>query len=148
MDTHLRPPVILVVEDSPDDFAIFEFALEEANILSTLVHVEDGAEALDYLLGRGEYSDPGKAPVPSVVFLDINLPKVNGIQVLREVRAHKHLAHMPVVMLTVSDSDTDVIGSYDLGSRLFIQKPVVSENLTGIFASLSEFSEPVPTDAL
>ena len=130
------PTVILVVEDSPDDYTIFEFAIERSGILNPVYHVEDGAEALDWIFGRGIYSDRNLYPEPGLVFLDINLPKVNGLEVLAEMRKDPALSHLPTVMLTVSDSDRDITQSYALESVVYVRKPVTADNLTSICGSL------------
>ena len=136
--TSLNPPAtILVVEDNPDDFTIFEFALRGAQIQNPVVHVEDGAAALDYMFARGKYSDRATYPIPGILFLDINLPKVNGIKVLETLRGTREFSSIPVVMVTVSDSSQDVLRSYESGSSLFVQKPVVPENLIALSGAIT-----------
>ena len=130
---------ILVVEDSPDDCEILADAVEGARLANPIYYVEDGADAIDYLEGNGTYSDREQYPYPGLVILDINLPKVNGLQVLERIRSHERLQNLPVVMLTVSNSDEDVLRSYELETVVYIQKPVTSDNLTAVVQSLDQF---------
>ena len=130
---------ILVVEDSPDDCAIFQDAVRVARLSNPIHVVEDGAEAVAYLNGTGEYADRQAHPVPALVFLDINLPKLNGLEVLAALRQNPDTQDLPVVMLTVSNSDEDVLRSYEMGTVVFIQKPVTPDNLTTVIQSLNQF---------
>lgn len=116
--------IILLVEDNPDDEALTIRALKKNNILNEVVVARDGAEALDYLFGRGAYSgrDPGE--LPELVLLDINLPKLNGLQVLEQIRANPLTELLPVVMLTTSNQEQDLLQSYRLKANSFIRKPV------------------------
>lgn len=118
---------ILLVEDNPDDVKITERALKQGKVVNKLFIVRDGQEALDFLFHRGDYADPQKAPRPGLILLDINLPKVSGIEVLKEIKSNPELRRIPVIMLTVSKRDEDVINSYDLGVNSYIVKPVEFE---------------------
>jgi two-component system response regulator len=140
MQDKRNPTVILVVEDSPDDYTIFEFAVQQSGIENPIYHVEDGATALDWIFGVGKYEDRDLYPEPGLVFLDINLPKVNGLQVLAEMRMDKKLQALPAVMLTVSDSDHDVFRSYELDSMVYVRKPVTADNLVSICKALPSLS--------
>ncbi len=115
---------ILLVEDNPDDIEITKRALKEAKIINNVFVVRDGQEALDFFFHQGDYQEPSKAPIPGLVLLDINMPKVNGVEVLRRIKQDKVLRYIPVVMLTVSRRDEDIVKSYNLGCNSFIQKPV------------------------
>ena len=115
---------ILLVEDNPDDVKITERALKKGKVLNNLYVARDGQEALDFIYNKGEYSDPQKAPKPGLVLLDINLPKINGIDVLKKIKSDEKLRRIPVIMLTVSKRDEDIIRSYDLGVNSYIIKPV------------------------
>lgn len=130
---------ILVVEDSPDDCEILEDSVKSARIANPIRFVEDGAEAIDYLDGKGRFADRQEYPIPGLIFLDINLPKFNGLQVLERIRANEATRDLPVVMLTVSNSDEDVLRSYELETVVYIQKPVTPENLTAVVQSLEQF---------
>jgi CheY-like chemotaxis protein len=115
---------ILLVEDNPDDVELTRIAFAEAKIANPLVVVGDGAEALDYLLARGQYADRADQPLPSIVLLDLNLPKVDGREVLQAIRANERTRSLPVVVLTTSAEPFDVEASYALGVNSYIQKPV------------------------
>ncbi len=134
-----NPVPILVVEDSPDDAEILEDAVEGARLANPVHFVEDGAEAMDYLEGNGKFANRGEFPFPGLVILDINLPKLNGLQVLERIRDGEATRDLPVVMLTVSNSDEDVLRSYELETVVYIQKPVTADNLTAVVQSLEQF---------
>jgi len=111
---------ILLVEDNPSDIALTRRALEKNRIGSALVVAEDGQEALDYLLGE----DAARRELPSMVLLDINLPKVDGLTVLRRIRANVRTRRVPVIMLSSSAEEQDLAASYDIGANSYIRKPV------------------------
>lgn len=115
---------ILLVEDNQDDVDLTLRALKKNGISHEVVVSRDGPEALDYLLGSGAYAGRGPAPLPAVVLLDLRLPKLDGLEVLRRIRSHPHTQNLPVVVLTSSKKDVDVVSSYNFGSNSFIQKPV------------------------
>lgn len=116
--------VILLVEDSPDDADMTQRALRKGNIANEVVLARDGAEALEYLFGTGAYAGRNPAHLPQVVLLDLKLPKVDGLQVLRAIRADKRTDTLPVVILTSSDEQRDVVESYHLGANSYVRKPV------------------------
>src|SRR5260370_41508957 len=116
--------IILLVEDSADEGELTRRAFEKSNIANELVVARDGQEALDYLLVTGAYAGRDPMVMPAVVLLDLKLPKINGLEVLRHVRTDARTKRLPVVILTTSKEDKDVIGSYDLGANSFIRKPV------------------------
>ncbi|MBZ4037987.1 response regulator [Novilysobacter selenitireducens] len=115
---------ILLVEDNPDDVELTRIAFDEAKIANNLVVVGDGAEALDYLFARGAYAGRDAHDLPSIVLLDLNLPKVDGREVLQAIRANDTTRTLPVVVLTTSTEPFDVEASYALGVNSYIQKPV------------------------
>jgi len=115
---------ILLVEDNPDDVELTRIAFAEAKIANELVVVTDGAQALDYLFARGEYAHRDPEDLPSIVLLDLNLPKVDGREVLQAIRASEATRSLPVVVLTTSAEPFDVEASYALGVNSYIQKPV------------------------
>ena len=115
---------ILLVEDNPDDVELTRIAFAEAKIANDLVVVNDGAEALDFLFARGKFADRDPADLPSIVLLDLNLPKVDGREVLQAIRANESTRSLPVVVLTTSAEPFDVEASYALGVNSYIQKPV------------------------
>ena len=116
--------IILLVEDNPDDEALALRALKSSNIANEVVVARDGVEALDYLFGNGAYADRDTRVMPQVVLLDLKLPKVDGLDVLRRLRADERTKPLPVVVLTSSDEERDIAESYGLGANSYIRKPV------------------------
>ncbi len=120
-----RPAVILLAEDDPGDQELTRWALTEGKIKNELHIVENGEEALDYLLRRGKYKDPGFAPWPDIFLLDLNMPRMDGREVLEELNKNKELLpHLSTVVLTTSKQEEDILRSYDLGVKSFITKPL------------------------
>lgn len=115
---------ILLVEDNPDDVELTRIAFREAKIANALVVVRDGAEALDYLFARGDFADRDPADLPAIVLLDLNLPRIDGREVLQAIRGNELTRSLPVVVLTTSTEPFDVEASYALGVNSYIQKPV------------------------
>ncbi len=115
---------ILLVEDNPDDQALTLRALKKNNIANDVVIVEDGAQALDYLFGAGQFEGRDTSDRPSLVLLDLKLPKVDGLGVLARIRADERTRTMPVVVLTSSSEENDLLMSYELGVNSYIRKPV------------------------
>ena len=116
--------IILLVEDNPDDEELVRIALQENNVVSQLIVVHSGAEALDYLLGTGTYTGRGLSMMPHLILLDLKLPKVHGLEVLRQLRADNRTTLLPVVILTSSNEEKDVLTSYSLGANSYMRKPV------------------------
>lgn len=115
---------ILLVEDNPDDIELTRIAFAQAGLESRLEVVRDGAQALDYLFARGPYAGREQCKLPAIVLLDINLPKVNGREVLQAIRANPATRNLPVVVLTTSTEPFDVEASYQYGANSYIRKPV------------------------
>ena len=115
---------ILLIEDNPDDIAICQRALKEAKIINKLWIVRDGQEAIDFVTRQGQYKDPATSPRPGLILLDLNLPKVNGLDVLKVVKEDPQLKKIPTIILTVSQREEDIVKGYDRGCNSFIQKPV------------------------
>ena len=115
---------ILLVEDNPDDVELTRIAFDEAKVANRLVVVRDGAEALDYLFARGEHAGRDAADLPSIVLLDLNLPRVDGREVLQAIREDARTRSLPVVVLTTSTEPFDLESAYALGVNSYIQKPV------------------------
>ena len=129
---------ILLVEDSEADAEMTVDALRQAKLANPIVHVEDGVEALDYLFSRGEYKDrPNSAP--AVVLLDIKMPRLDGIEVLREIRESEELKHVPVVILSSSREETDLARSWDLGVNAYVVKPVNASQFFEAVQTLGQF---------
>jgi two-component system response regulator len=121
---------ILLVEDNPSDEELTLRAFRKSNLSNRIQVVRDGAEALDYLFCQGEYADREKAKAPGVVLLDIKLPKIDGLEVLRRLKADESTKHIPVVMLTSSQEENDVVAGYQGGANSYIVKPVGFGQLT------------------
>ena len=120
----MKSKIILLVEDNPSDVALTQRALAKSRIANELVVAEDGQEALDYLFGAGAHAGREVAELPALVLLDLKLPRVDGLQVLRQIRADERTSRLPVVILTTSREEQDVAQSYDLGANSYIRKPV------------------------
>lgn len=120
----MRDKIILLVEDNPDDELLTLRALRRDEALQEVVVARDGAEALDYLFMTGRYSERDPGVMPDLILLDLKLPKIDGLGVLRRMRARESTRLMPVVVLTSSREERDVIESYDLGANSYIRKPV------------------------
>ncbi|MEP7291436.1 MAG: response regulator [Chloroflexota bacterium] len=117
-------PKVLLVEDNPDDEALTIRAFKKSNLTNEVVVVRDGVEALDYLMGTGIYADRDPTDTPQLILLDLKLPKVDGLEVLQGIRSHDHTRLLPVVILTSSKEQEDLIRSYSLGANSYIRKPV------------------------
>lgn len=116
--------IILLVEDNPDDIELTRLALTQSNIANDIVIAQDGAEALDYMFATGAFAGRDIRVMPAVILLDLKLPKVDGIEVLRQIRANEHTRPAPVVVLTSSKEEQDIVASYRLGANSYIRKPV------------------------
>lgn len=115
---------ILLVEDNPDDEALTTRALRKANIANQIVVARDGAEAIDYLFGEGQHAGRDLSQLPAVVLLDLKLPKLSGLEVLKRLRADPRTRLVPTVVLTSSSEDEDMLNSYELGANSYVRKPV------------------------
>jgi CheY-like chemotaxis protein len=129
-DTHKIPITILICDDDEDDRMLTRQALEEAHISNALRFVEDGEQLLDYLYQRGRYAgESGKAPRPGLILLDLNMPRMDGREALKVIKSDKSLHDIPVVVLSTSRLDEDIVRSYQLGVNSFISKPVTFSGL-------------------
>lgn len=138
-DQGLKPAEILLVEDNLDDVDITLRAFRKVRVANTVHVVRDGQEALDFLFREGDYGDRADAPQPDVILLDLNLPKVNGLEVLDKIRASDGLSTIPVIVLTVSEGQEDVGKSYKLGANTYITKPVDFEKFVHAMEILGEY---------
>ncbi|MBN2307347.1 MAG: response regulator [Candidatus Hydrogenedentes bacterium] len=136
---HVLPAVILLVEDDPGDQELTRRAIEACRLRNELRIVRDGEEALEYLLRTGRYEDATTAPRPDLVLLDLNLPRVNGREVLRRMRDDPYLRRIPVVVLTTSHEEEDVIKSYELGSNSYITKPLDIHQFVRVVQQLERY---------
>ncbi|MBI1289592.1 MAG: response regulator [Flavobacteriales bacterium] len=119
---------LLLVEDNPFDAELTLTALKEKNLANSLYHVEDGAEALDFVYARGKYTDRSGLPLPNLILLDLKMPKLNGMEVLRSLKSDPQTKCIPIVVLTSSKEDPDIKECYRLGVNSYIVKPVGFEN--------------------
>jgi len=126
----MKAKKILLVEDSPDDQELIRMAIEDGHIANEIVSVNDGAQALDYLFGRGTFAGRDVSDTPLVILLDIKLPKVNGLEVLQQLRANPQTSLIPVVMLTSSNEERDILASYENGVNSYVRKPVDFDQFT------------------
>ncbi len=132
-------PVILMADDDLDDCLLAKEALAESPLANSLYFVHDGEELMDYLYHRGEYTEQSHAPRPGLLLLDINMPKKDGIEALRELKADLVLRSIPVVVLTTSLSEEDIFRSYDLGANSYITKPVTFRDLADVMHTLKRY---------
>ena len=116
-------PIILLIEDNPDDAELVRLALQETHILHQIVVVHDGAAALDYLFATGPYANRDLGALPALILLDLKLPKIDGLEVLRRLRAYTRTKLLPVVILTASAAEQDLLTGYSLGAKSYVRKP-------------------------
>ncbi len=131
--------VILIAEDDPDDRMLTIRALQQNRLANDIQWVEDGEELMDYLHRRGAYADDGSAPRPGLILLDLNMPRMDGREALQAIKADPDLRRIPVVVLTTSRAEQDIVQSYDLGVNAFVTKPVTFEELANAIRVLGNF---------
>ena len=147
-----KDKIILLVEDNPDDVQLTQRSLRKNNILNEVVVAKDGVEALDYLFGRGAHVGRDLKQLPVVVLLDIKLPKIDGIEVLRSIRQGERTRLLPVVILTSSKEESDLLNGYRLGANIYVRKPVDFVQFTeaikhlGLFWLLWNEAPPIPKE--
>ena len=134
-----KPIVILMADDDADDRMLTKDALEESRVLNDLRFVENGEDLVDYLYQRGNYSDPESAPRPSLILLDLNMPRKDGREALAEIKADPNLRRIPIVVMTTSQAEEDIFRSYDLGASSFITKPVTFDRLVELMKALGHY---------
>ena len=134
-----KPITILLAEDDPDDALMAREALEESRVANALHIVGDGEELMDYLYARNKYRDRDPNDLPGLVLLDLNMPKMDGREALRDIKADASLKRMPIVVLTTSKAEEDIFRTYDLGVNSFISKPVSFASLVEIMKTLSRY---------
>lgn len=131
--------VILMADDDDDDFLLTEKALKQSKLLNTLCRVKDGEELLEYLRHSGQYSDGTKCPRPGVILLDLNMPRKDGREALKEIKSDANLRDIPVVVFTTSKAEEDIYKSYQLGVNSFITKPVTFDGLIHVMQTLGKY---------
>jgi CheY-like chemotaxis protein len=131
--------VILMADDDDDDFLLTQKALKQSKLLNTLHRVKDGEELMDYLHQSGEYTDKVANPRPGVILLDLNMPKKDGREALREIKSDEKLRDIPVVVFTTSKAEEDIYRSYQLGVNSFITKPVTFDGLIKVMQALGRY---------
>ena len=139
MPTLTRPITILMADDDPDDRQMTKEAFEEAHLANDLRFVKDGVELLDYLHRQGKYSDPASSPRPSIILLDLNMPRKDGREALQELKADPKLRSIRVIILTTSKADEDIARSYDLSATSYITKPVTFDALVDVVRTLGKY---------
>jgi two-component system response regulator len=130
---------ILIADDDPDDQFLIEEAWAENKIVNPLHFVADGLELLDYLKQRGEYAAPARAPRPGFILLDLNMPKMDGREVLQQLKNDKELCSIPVIVLTTSRAEKDILCSYATGACSYISKPVTFDKLVEVVSNLHKY---------
>ena len=130
------PFLVLLVEDDPDHVELILRSFKDHRVANRINVVRDGEEALDYLFHRGEYADPEKSPPPQVILLDLRLPKIDGLEVLKEIKESENLCRIPVVILTSSGAETDVARAYDYRANSYVVKPVDFEKFSQLMDDL------------
>ncbi|PIZ04898.1 MAG: two-component system response regulator [Gammaproteobacteria bacterium CG_4_10_14_0_8_um_filter_38_16] len=131
--------VILIVEDSDEDFYAADRAFKNAGIANNVYRCIDGEDALNYLYQREKYTDSEIAPKPTLILLDLNLPKINGKNVLSEIKKNPALSQIPVVILTTSDNEMDIESCYELGANSYIKKPVEFDDFMKVVKELKNY---------
>ena len=130
---------ILIADDDMDDRMLIADAFEEARLSNPVDFVEDGVELMDYLNREGDYADKAKEPLPGIILLDLNMPRKDGRTALKEIRADDRLKRIPIVVLTTSKSEEDILRTYNLGVNSFITKPVTFDNLVEVINVISKY---------
>lgn len=134
-----RKLCILLADDDPDDRMLTQRALKRSRLVNELHMVEDGEELMRYLRREGEYADPETAPWPGLILLDLNMPRKDGREALKEIKSDPKLRRIPVIVLTTSEAELDILRSYDLGVNAFVTKPVTFDGLATAIQRLGQF---------
>lgn len=134
-----RPITILLADDDEEDRMLTADALAESRVVNDLRVVEDGEQLLDYLYRRNAYAAPGSAPLPGLILLDLNMPRKDGREALKEIKADPELRRIPVIVLTTSKAEEDIYRTYDLGANSFISKPVQFTSLVEVMKQIQRY---------
>ena len=139
MPDHGRPIVILLADDDEEDRMLAADALAESRVVNDFRFVQDGDELLDYLYHRGQYAHSATSPTPGLILLDLNMPRKDGREALREIKADPDLRRIPIIVLTTSKAEEDIYRTYDLGANSFITKPVSFEGLVAVMRDIGRY---------
>ena len=139
MSSNRRPIIILMADDDAEDRMLVKDALDESRLTNQMQFVENGEELMDYLHNRSKFSDKAKYPAPGLILLDLNMPKKDGREALKEIKGDEHLKVIPVVVLTTSKAEEDILRTYNLGVSSFITKPVTFSALVDVMRTLSKY---------
>ncbi len=139
MSAHALPITILYADDDAEDRMLVKDAWEESRLANELHFVEDGEELMDYLWRRGKHAQLADQPLPGIILLDLNMPKKDGREALREIKAEPNLRRIPIVILTTSQAEEDIYRAYDLGVNSFIVKPVSFQSLVEVTKTLGKY---------
>lgn len=134
-----RTIAILIADDDAEDRMLIQEALDESRLKNHIQFVENGEELMDYLHNRGQFSDKEKYPNPGLILLDLNMPKKDGREALKEIKSEEKLRMIPIVVLTTSKAEEDILKTYDLGVSSFITKPVTFSSLVDVMKTLSKY---------
>ena len=139
MRKNAKAVVFLMADDDPDDRFLIKEAFQESLLTNSIYFVEDGIELLDYLRHNGKYANPTEAPTPDLILLDLNMPRKDGREALAEIKSDIHLRYIPVVVLTTSKAEEDIMRSYDIGAASYITKPVTFDGLVEAIRGLKRY---------
>ena len=134
-----KPITILLADDDADDRMLAKDALKESRLANDLRFVENGEELMEYLRRQGQFADEGKSPTPGLILLDLNMPRKDGREALREIKADPDLRRIPIIVLTTSKAEEDIYRTYDLGANSFITKPVSFEGLVAVMRDIGRY---------
>ena len=139
MKADKKPIIILMADDDPDDRLLAREAFEESRLTNDLYFVEDGVELMEYLYRRGKFTQAETSPKPGLILLDLNMPRKDGREALQEIKSEQALRRIPIVVLTTSAAEEDIVRSYELGVSAYIRKPVTFEGLITVIKSIGKY---------
>ena len=139
MRKNVKPVVFLMADDDPDDRLLIKEAFQESLISNSIYFVEDGVELMDYLRKEDKFAHPATAPTPDLILLDLNMPRKDGREALAEIKSDPQLRYIPVVVLTTSKAEEDIMRSYDIGAASYITKPVTFDGLVESIRGLGQY---------
>ncbi len=139
MAPEIKPVVLLFADDDLDDQLLVKEAFEENHLANDIRFVNDGEELMDYLHRRNKFSDPSQSPYPDLILLDLNMPKKDGREALKEIKQDKKFRQIPIVVLTTSKAEEDIVKTYDLGVNSYISKPVTFDGMSKVVKTLDQY---------